>query len=334
MYRISVLVPMYGVEKYITRCAESLFSQDYQNVEFVFVNDCTPDKSVEVLCDVLDNYPERKPQVRIINHEKNRGSAAARNTLLDNATGEFVTWVDADDWLEKNAISLMVDRQIETNADIVTGWSYEVDNDGTRPFLQPTYQTREEMLDNMWEHSFNHALWGRIIRKKLYDMANNRCEEGVNQSEDFWMMLPVIYYSKHIAVVEEFVYYYNRANETSQCFDLLLFGNTNRWKQDKRNHLKTVAFFSDKEEKFKQDANKSAIQYLRRMLLYSVKCNDKLFFNENLMQIKSEYVDYFEVIHFNNPLYRSFVSNYFLYSSFLQARSFVWRKIVRPLLKH
>ena len=83
----------------------------YDDLEFVFVNDCTPDNSIDILKIIVEEkYPALLSRVKIINHEKNRGSAAARNTLLDNATGEFVCWVDADDWLDKDTVAKFVHR--------------------------------------------------------------------------------------------------------------------------------------------------------------------------------------------------------------------------------
>ena len=100
MYQVSILVPVYGVEKYIERCARSLFEQTYENLEYIFVNDCTPDKSMEILMRVMEDYPNRKGNVRIFHHEHNRGLSAARNTALDAATSPFVTHVDSDDYLD------------------------------------------------------------------------------------------------------------------------------------------------------------------------------------------------------------------------------------------
>lgn len=96
---VSILVPIYGTEKYIERCTRSLFEQSYSNIEFVFVNDYTPDRSVEILKSILEKYPQQKSNTKIISHDKNRGVAAARNTLLDNATGDYVMWVDSDDYI-------------------------------------------------------------------------------------------------------------------------------------------------------------------------------------------------------------------------------------------
>lgn len=328
--KISILVPVFKAEKYIARCAESLFSQDYDNLEFVFVNDCTPDKSIFILEKLVkEKYPERQSQVKIINHKKNRGSAAARNTLLDNATGEFVCWVDADDWLEKSAIRIMAEKQLESCVDIVSGWSYQVLNEGVKPFLRPNYTSRDEMIDCMWEHSFNHVLWGRLIKKSLYEKANNRCEEGVNQGEDYWLMLPVIYYCKKIAVVEKYVYYYNRVNESAQCYNYEGKENIDKWKQDKKNHFKVVAFFSDKEDKYKNKANESAVIYLRnRMLYHYALCNEKELYKEIVEQIKSKYHDYYYAINFNNPVRRIFVTTFSFYGTYIRIKSYIWNRLV------
>ena len=98
MYLVSILVPVFNVEGYIERCARSLFEQTYSNLEFVFVDDCSPDDSMKILGRIVEDYPIRKDAVRIIRHDHNRGLAASRNTALDNASGFFVCTVDSDDW--------------------------------------------------------------------------------------------------------------------------------------------------------------------------------------------------------------------------------------------
>ena len=87
---VSLLVPIYGVEKFIEKCAVSLFEQTYSNIEYVFVDDCTPDNSISVLRDIIAEYPGRKSKVRILHHEYNRGLAAARKTSIENADVEDV----------------------------------------------------------------------------------------------------------------------------------------------------------------------------------------------------------------------------------------------------
>lgn len=103
MSLVSILVPVHKVELYIERCARSLFGQSFSNMEFVFVDDCSPDNSCGVLSRVLEEDLHRKSMTKVLHHKTNRGLAAARNMAHDNATGGFVCIVDSDDWLEKDA---------------------------------------------------------------------------------------------------------------------------------------------------------------------------------------------------------------------------------------
>lgn len=120
-YNVSVLVPIYGVEKYIERCAVSLFEQTYEDIEYIFVNDCTKENSIAILKEVIERYPIRKPQVRIIEHEQNKGLGKARNTAVAAALGDFLVHIDSDDYVDVNMVTMLVEKQKEGNYDIVTG---------------------------------------------------------------------------------------------------------------------------------------------------------------------------------------------------------------------
>ncbi len=100
MPKVSVIIPVYGVEKYIERCARSLFEQTLDDIEYLFIDDCTPDKSIEMLKQVLEDYPHRKPQVVIHRMEQNSGQAAVRKWGMQNAIGDYVIHCDSDDWVE------------------------------------------------------------------------------------------------------------------------------------------------------------------------------------------------------------------------------------------
>lgn len=99
-YKISIIIPVYRVENYISRCCKSLFGMRFQDVEYLFVDDATPDGSIAVIESVLNEYPHRKAHVRLLTHSQNRGVACARNTGIEAATGEYIAFVDADDWIE------------------------------------------------------------------------------------------------------------------------------------------------------------------------------------------------------------------------------------------
>lgn len=89
--KVSILVPFYNVEKYVGKCVESLFKQTYKNIEYIFVNDCSPDDSLEVIEKSIETYGV-KEKCHIISHKKNMGICTSRNDCLDNATGDYILY--------------------------------------------------------------------------------------------------------------------------------------------------------------------------------------------------------------------------------------------------
>lgn len=129
---ISIIVPVYNVEKYLKRCLDSCFYQNYKDMEVVAVNDGSTDSSGEL----LDQYAIDEPRLKVI-HQNNCGLQKTRNTGLSNASGDFVFYLDSDDYLPDNSvISVMVDEQLKSNADIVVG-RINIDNE-KKVFMFPS----------------------------------------------------------------------------------------------------------------------------------------------------------------------------------------------------
>ena len=116
---ISIIIPIYKSEKFIEKCSRSLFEQTLNNIEFIFINDSTPDISISLLYNIIDHYPNREEKFKIINLEKNQGVANARNVGIENATGEYVIHCDSDDWVDKDMYERLYRKAQETDADIV-----------------------------------------------------------------------------------------------------------------------------------------------------------------------------------------------------------------------
>ena len=273
--KVSVLVPIYGVERYIERCARSLFEQTYTNLEYVFVNDCTPDLSVEILKNTRDEYPEKAPVTKIINHEKNRGLAACRNTALDNATGEFVVFVDSDDWLELDAIELLIKKQEETGADIVSG-NRIVHYEKEESLLEEKrYDGQEEMTLHMMRRSWDHFITGRLFVANLFVENGLRWNEGLNLAEDRYMMTLLAYYAKSFANIDEVVYHYERRNEGSITGSGAGKKVVRNNAQELGNLLALEQFFEDKEQVFRDECARCVVEQmsfnLKVMLKYSYK---------------------------------------------------------------
>lgn len=212
---VSIITPLYKVEDFIARCADSLFRQSYTEIEYIFVDDCSSDRSVEVLLQVAERYPQLQQQIRILHHESNRGVAAARETGLAAATGEYVYWVDADDWIEPDAIEKMVVRSEQGQKDIIAcGW-YLCFRQNERRMPMPCYADAETALRGMLSGTMRWNLWLYMIKRDLYLMNDIHFMEGENVGEDMLVLIKLFSHAKSIGFVKDAFYHYVKQNENS-----------------------------------------------------------------------------------------------------------------------
>ena len=238
---VSVIIPIYRVEAYIERCVISLMEQTLDGVEFIFVDDCSPDKSMEVLERVLKDYPQRQPSIRILHHTVNRGLPASRNTGLAAATGDYIFHGDSDDYLEPDALEQMYKKAVEVNADIVySDWfltfspslSPSPVREGRSPSLKgrvrymrcPEYATAEEALCGLLHGTMKYNVWNKLVRRSLYGFRENdnedgsqneiRFPEGHGMGEDMTMIL-LFAKAQKVAYLPKGTYHYVRQNENA-----------------------------------------------------------------------------------------------------------------------
>ena len=284
IYKVSVLVPVYGVERYIERCARSLFEQSYPNLEFVFVDDCSPDRSMAILSRVLKDYPGRADAVQFVRHSSNKGLSGSRNTALDHATGEFVCVVDSDDWLEPDGISALVNEQMRANADIVSGNAYIHYENRIEELRGEKYQNKNQMLVQQLKDTWtmNTFIWGRIYRRSLFEDHHIRCKEGFNYAEDRYQVVRLSYYAETFAFIDGFVYNYEKRNESSitkqQKSDLSVYLR-NQY-QHLQNWIGIRDFFSDKEQEYYQLAVLNSSHLLQLNLDWALKYKTRKDFEE------------------------------------------------------
>lgn len=216
MIKVSILVPVYGVEQYIEKCARSLFEQTYSDIEYVFVNDCTKDDSIGVLNRVLENYPHRKQQVRIINHEKNKGLGAARRTAILNANGDYILHVDSDDYIANNAVEVLVREAQSSNADIVDSAFSELADNKIISVKLPFHGSKALYIDLIISRFgfITNQIWGRLIRRSLYKDEKIINQEGIDLGEDY-SVLPILLYEGSRSFVDDTLYFYRIDNGTS-----------------------------------------------------------------------------------------------------------------------
>ena len=213
--KVSILIPVYGVEQYIAECARSLFSQTYRDLEFIFVDDCSPDNSISVLKKVLEDYPDRANQVHIIRHETNKGVGTARQTAFTHATGECIMHADSDDLLPADAVELLVRGMQKGAYDIVSGAHAEYRNQTIGaiklpPTLPSQYYVRQLLCQNLVKHN----LWGRLYRRAFLQENNISFVPGIDYCEDYTVITRA-FFSARYTTIDDLVYYYRTDNITS-----------------------------------------------------------------------------------------------------------------------
>lgn len=307
MYKVSILVPVYGVQSYIERCARSLFAQTYSNLEFVFVDDASPDKSVEVLKQVIADYPDREADVTIIHHDKNLGIAATRDTLVNNCKGEFLFHVDSDDWIETNAIELLVNRQQETEADIVTGiYCTHICDDNnleTSQFIPQNNQNEEkerlELLKDMLKKGSYVATWNRLIRSSLYRDNNIQYVKGIDAGEDLLITPRLVYFSRKVAFCNSVTYHYNRSRSNSY---VNIFPHSIDMQLQLISAVQlNVEFFRDKETVLRETINKQLVERLKKAQELAFEDRNCKAYNKVIAILDNTEQEYWPIIEWDNP---------------------------------
>ena len=156
--------------------------------------------------------------VKIINHDKNRGLAAARNTGVDASTGDYLMHVDSDDYLENNAVEILVKKAVEENDDIIVFGNYVIKNGG-RDLSLPKYSLqgtdKVNYIKAMLVHQTPSSIWNKFYNAKFYKNSGIRSIEGLNHGEDYAVVPRLIHKASKIGVVELPLYYYEQSNVNS-----------------------------------------------------------------------------------------------------------------------
>lgn len=212
MPKVSVIVPVYNVEKYIERCVRSLFEQTLDDIEYIFVNDCTPDNSITILENILNEYPNRQSQVKIIHHAQNQGQAGARTTGMKAMTGDFMIHCDPDDWVELDMYETMYNKAVEANADIVTCGIF-IETNTTTSIVNITHERTGQA--SLLKFKFFASLWFKLIHSDLIKLHKIAPYYGIDSGEDLNVSIRAYYYAKNIIDIEAPLYHYNKTRFNS-----------------------------------------------------------------------------------------------------------------------
>lgn len=269
-FKVSILVPIYGVEKHIERCAHSLFRQTYSNIEYIFVNDCTLDHSIEVLEKVIKLYPERASSVKIINHKTNKGLSSARNTALDNSTGDYLMHVDSDDYLDINAIELCINSAINTGADFVRLAILRIYSDHqTRDTIY--FEDKDDYLRQILRRQTAMTVWGILYSRTLIERSGVRSVDGVSYAEDYCTLPRILFYANKVSYVSEANYNYIMTNSGSL---MSVYSKKNYLDAKKSIQVLHDFFMTKGKEKYADDFQIGAMLFRWEMLRSCVSNND------------------------------------------------------------
>lgn len=181
---ISVIVPIYKVEKYLDRCIESIIGQTYKNLEIICVNDGSPDKCPEI----CDAWAKRDSRIKVI-HQKNAGSGQSRNNAMDIAKGKFISFVDSDDYIAPRMFEVLMDAVTddvdiaECDYCIVTDKNADFSVDFSNP-ERKKYATHEAMVEHFNGRIFAQVIWNKIYRKNVIEEV--RFPKGKMIDDEFW----------------------------------------------------------------------------------------------------------------------------------------------------
>lgn len=213
--KISVIIPVYGVERYIERCVRSLMEQTIDGIEFIFVDDCSRDASVTIAQNTISQYPDKNDCVRWVHHPCNKGLPAARNTGLSLARGEYIYHCDSDDYLDKTMLEKLYLKAKSENLDFVWCDFYRETAEGTFEEKTFSYEVdKTTLLQNYLVYGWN-VVWNTICKRDIYKKNNIRSLESISFCEDFELMSKLLFCSNSWNKIEEPLYYYNRLNSGS-----------------------------------------------------------------------------------------------------------------------
>lgn len=263
MNKISVIIPVYNVEPYIYDCLNSVGRQCVDaDIECIVVDDCGSDRSMDIVNDFITNYTGKVDFVTY-SHEKNRGLSAARNSGLNLATGNYITFLDSDDELTENALQTLLNAAVKLNCDIVVA-DYELKNT-TRPYPPQnvphhTVMQTQDALDSYCRNEWFMMVVSKLYKKDFLNNCNMRFLEGIIHEDELWSFQCAVR-AKSIGFIKDKCYIYKiRENSITQS------NNENTDKKNLRRYSE-ISYLNGIYEELKSHKVKTSIYILNFLRL-------------------------------------------------------------------
>ena len=239
MTKVSIIVPVYNVEKYLKRCLDSLVNQTLKDIEIICINDGSTDGSLTI----LNEYVRNDDRIVVINQE-NSGVSVARNNGIDVAKGEYVGFVDSDDWVSEDYFEKLYNFAIQNNAEIAVGSIIRLHKFNRRKFLTfdkaivtSDINLKFELCD-MPEKSY---VWNKIYKSSKLKEIGLKFEEGIVFEDCIFTPQALFYFDKMVTVPDSYYFYWRRSNSIV--------------KQKDEKSLSNMAYAHKKAQKFIEEHN-------------------------------------------------------------------------------
>lgn len=227
MTKVSVIVPVYNTEKYLRRCLDSLVNQTLEDVEIIIINDCSPDNSKKI---IEEYYKKYKSKIKVFENKENKRIGYNRNLGIEKATGEYISFIDSDDWVKENILEKMYNKAKKDKLDLVIcnytkmleekdGSVKEIPNDYKIPeYENTTLEKTPELLMTV-----NMSPWNKLYKKSLLE-DNNIVFAEKSKYEDMIVVIKSLAKAKKIGFIkDELNYYLVRSKSETTCMDEKVF---------------------------------------------------------------------------------------------------------------
>ncbi len=319
---LTIAVAVYNTEEYLRDCMDSVVNQTYQNLEIICVNDCSTDNSLEI----LEEYAAKDKRIKIITNEKNLGLGVVRNIGMDAAHGEYILFIDSDDWLDLTTCEKLITKAKVNDSDVVFYFAYQVDGDkkeGWKMFCDVSYplslKDRKALLKEIHPQT-----WSKLLKLEFLKEKEIRFPD-FHYLEDQKLHWMVCLLAEKVAFEIEHLYYYRkREGQLTQCTDRRRMLVIDVY-DDLEKYLGKEKFFSLYRKEFQK---KKYGHYFHTFLNL-----DPQFREEFLRKIKISFSDIFFLLT-HGKLLKYGVFLIFLKSPFIGlfenlGRSYVWYRLCK-----
>jgi glycosyltransferase involved in cell wall biosynthesis len=203
-----VIIPVFNVEKYLRRCLDSVLSQTFTGFEVILVDDCSPDASPEI----CEEYAKKDRRIKVLHNIQNKGLPQTRKAGLDAACGDYILFVDSDDWVENNMLELLYNKAVSDDLDIVYCGIYINTDTEQYMFDFPFLDDKIEMIKEItvWE-KFSPAVWNKLVKREIYKKV---IFPSANYGEDRQIIIQVIHYALKTGYIQAALYHYYTNNDS------------------------------------------------------------------------------------------------------------------------